>query len=384
MRRPAIARSREAGCTTAPFTELASQHGANTAPPSSRGIMRKPAIVTTVAAVAAAAALLLSGCVAGEGSAAAPAATDKAAVTKGGTLNIDFATYNPLSLVIKKEGWLEKALKKQDITVNWVQSAGSNKANEALRSGAIDVGSTAGSAALLARSNGSPIQAIDIFSQPEWSAIVVGANSKITSVKELKGKQIAATKGTDPYFFLLQALEANGLSANDVTIQNLQHADGWAALQNGSVDAWSGLDPIMANAQKSGAKLIYRNVAFNTYGFLNATESFLSSKPDVAQTVVNTYEYARAWALKHPDDTAKILSDVAGIDPSVASTVITERTNLDVSPIPGAAQLKVLKKVGPIFVASGDVKSQSDIDAALKTLLNPTFVKKADPSAIGG
>ncbi len=212
----------------------------------------------------------------------------------------------------------------------------------------------------------------------------MGAGSKITSVKELKGKQIAATKGTDPYFFLLQALEANGLSANDVTIQNLQHADGWAALQNGSVDAWSGLDPIMANAQKSGAKLIYRNVKFNTYGFLNATESFLKSKPDVAQTVVNTYEYARAWAEKHPADTAKILSDVAGIDPAVATTVITQRTNLGVSNVPGAAQLAVLKKVGPIFVQSGDVRSQSDIDTALKTLLDPTFAQKADPSAIGG
>jgi sulfonate transport system substrate-binding protein len=346
---------------------------------------RTPTIVTALAAAAAATALLLTGCVAGEGSAAEPKGTSGAAgTTQGGTLNIDFATYNPLSLVIKKEGWLEKALKKQDITVNWVQSAGSNKANEALRSGAIDVGSTAGSAALLARSNGSPIKTIDIFSQPEWSAIVVGPNSDVTSVSQLKGKQIAATKGTDPYFFLLQSLEANGLSADDVTIQNLQHADGWAALQNGSVDAWSGLDPIMANAEKSGAKLIYRNVSFNTYGFLNATESFLKEKPDVAQTVVNTYEYARDWAQKHPEETAQILSDVAGIDKDVATTVITERTNLDVSPIPGDAQLKVLKKVGPIFVQSGDVASQSDIDKALDTLLDPSFVKKADPSAIGG
>lgn len=345
---------------------------------------RTPTIVTALAAAAAATALLLTGCVAGEGSAAEPKSTSgSSGVTQGGTLNIDFATYNPLSLVIKKEGWLEKALKKQDITVNWVQSAGSNKANEALRSGAIDVGSTAGSAALLARSNGSPIKTIDIFSQPEWSAIVVGPNSDITSVEQLKGKQVAATKGTDPYFFLLQSLEANGLSADDVTIQNLQHADGWAALQNGSVDAWSGLDPIMANAEKSGAKLIYRNVSFNTYGFLNATETFVKQKPDVAQTVVNTYEYARAWAQEHPEETAQILSDVAGIDKEVATTVITERTNLDVSPIPGDAQLKVLKKVGPIFVQSGDVASQSDIDKALDTLLDPSFVKKADPSAIG-
>lgn len=344
--------------------------------------MRRPTILTAVAALAASASLLLSGCVAGES--AASGARSTAGVTEGGTLNIDFATYNPLSLVIKKEGWLEKALKKQHITVNWVQSAGSNKANEALRSGAIDVGSTAGSAALLARANGSEIKAIDIFSQPEWSAIVVAPGSSITSVAQLKGKQIAATKGTDPYFFLLQALEANGLSTSDVTIQNLQHADGWAALQNGSVDAWSGLDPIMANAEKAGAKLIYRNVGFNTYGFLNATESFLSSKPDVAQTVVNTYEHARAWALAHPDETASILADVAGIDLPVAKTVITERTNLGVSPLPGKAQLSVLKKIGPVFVQSGDVRAQGDIDKALSSLLEPAFAEKADPSAIGG
>jgi sulfonate transport system substrate-binding protein len=336
---------------------------------------------TALIAASAAASLLLTGCVAGENAPAAHAAGG-ATGPHGGELNIDFATYNPLSLIIKEKGWLEDALADQDITVNWVQSAGSNKANEYLRAGAIDVGSTAGSAALLARSNGSPIQVIDIYSQPEWSALVVGPNSPITNASQLKGKQIAATKGTDPYFFLLQALEANGLSPDDVTVQNVQHADGWAALQNGSVDAWSGLDPIMAGAEKAGAKLIYRNVDFNTYGFLNATEDFIKNEPDVAQTVVNAYEHARAWAVEHPDETAKILADVAGLDLDVATKVITERSNLDVNPVPGDAQLKVLKKIGPTFVATHDVASQAQIDDALDTIINDTFATKADPSAI--
>lgn len=344
--------------------------------------MTQRRLTAALIAGAAAAALLLSGCVAGENQPATAAAGADGAVTQGGTLNIDFATYNPLSLIIKEKGWLEDALAPQNITVNWVQSAGSNKANEALRADAIDVGSTAGSAALLARSNGSPIQVIDIYSQPEWSALVVPAGSSITSVADLKGKQIAATKGTDPYFFLLQSLEANGLSQDDVTVQNLQHADGWAALQNGAVDAWSGLDPIMAGAEEAGARLLYRNVDFNSYGFLNATESFITEKPDVAQTVVNAYEHARAWAQANPDETAQILADVAGLDLAVATKVITERSNLDVDPVPGDAQLSVLKKIGPIFVATGDVASQSQIEDALDTLINDTFATKADPSAI--
>lgn len=291
----------------------------------------------------AASALFLTGCVAGESSASEEAS--------GGTLNIDFATYNPLSLIIKEKGWLEDALADDGVDVNWVQSAGSNKANQALRTESIDVGSTAGSAALLARANGSPIKTIGLYSQPEWSALVVGPGSDITDASQLKGKKIAATKGTDPYFFLLQALEANGLSPEDVTIENLQHADGWGALQNGSVDAWAGLDPIMAGAEQDGATLIYRNLDFNTYGFLNATESFLDEQPDVAQTVVDAYEHAREWAAENPDETAEILADVAGLDIDVATAVIEERSNLDVDAVPGQKQLDVLTvKIGRAHV----------------------------------
>jgi len=347
--------------------------------------MKNRFTATALIASAAAAALLLTGCVAGENQPAAEAAAstdDAGIVTQGGTLNIDFATYNPLSLVIKEKGWLEEALADQDITVNWVQSAGSNKANEALRANAIDVGSTAGSAALLARSNGSPIQVIDIYSQPEWAALVVPEGSDISSVEDLKGKQIAATQGTDPYFFLLQSLEEAGLSLDDVTVQNLQHADGWAALQNGSVDAWAGLDPIMAGAEAAGAELAYRNVDFNSYGFLNATESFITEKPDVAQTVVDVYEHARAWALENEEETAQILADVAGLDLAVATKVITERSNLGVDNVPGDAQIDVLTTIGPIFVETGDVLEQKQVDDALDTIVNDTFATKADPTIV--
>lgn len=333
-------------------------------------------------ALALATALVLTGCVAGEDAATEPAATGGTWSTD--TLEIDFATYNPLSLVIKEQGWLEETLG-DDVTVTWVQSAGSNKANEALRAGAIDVGSTAGSAALLARSNGSPIRTIDIYSQPEWAAIVVPEGSDVTSVEDLAGRSVAATKGTDPYFFLLQSLDEAGVPLDEVEVQNLQHADGRTALEQGSVDAWAGLDPIMAASQaESGTELVYRNIDFNTYGFLNATEEFLTASPDVAQVVVDAYEKARAYAQENPEEVVEILAEVAGIDPAVAETVIVERTNLDVDPVPGEAQRAVLEVVGPIFVESGDVSDQAAIDDALDTLFEPTFAEAADPSRVAG
>jgi sulfonate transport system substrate-binding protein len=343
--------------------------------------MRKPII--GLAAIAATAALLLGGCVQGEGSALAAKPTQTAAAGwSSDVLNIDYATYNPLSLIIKDQGWLEKALGTK-VKVNWVKSAGSSAANQALLAGAIDVGSTAGSAALLARSNGSPIKTIDIFSQPDWSALLVPAGSSITSVKDLAGKSVAAAKGTDPYFFLLQALAKAGVPLASVKVQNLAHADGKTALESGSVDAWSGLDPLLSTSVvKAGSKIIYDNPAFNSYGFLNATESFLTKSPDLAQLVVNAYEKARAFAIKNPDKDAQVLATVAGIDPAIAASVIKNRTKLNVSPVPGANQLKVLKVIGPIFVKSGDVANQQLIDVALKSLFETSFAKKADPSAV--
>lgn len=327
----------------------------------------------TFPALLAVVALGLSACVAGEDAAGDAAGAGDWSTD---TLNIDFATYNPLSLVIKDQGWLEQEL--DGVTVTWTQSAGSNKANEGLRSAALDVGSTAGSAALLARANGSPIKVIDIYSQPEWSAIVVPEDSPIDDVTDLKGRSVAATKGTDPYFFLLQSLDAAGVPLDQVEVQNLQHADGRTALENGSVDAWAGLDPIMAAAQaESGARLVYREIDFNTYGFLNAREDFLTEHGDVAQAVVDAYERARTWAVEHPDELVALLADVAGIDPAVATTVITERTVLDLDPVPGEAQRKVLAVVGPIFVTSGDVAAQSDVDRALDTLFEPALAEKA-------
>jgi sulfonate transport system substrate-binding protein len=326
-----------------------------------------------IPALTALLALGLAGCVAGEDSAGTGESAGKWSTD---TLNIDFATYNPLSLVIRDQGWLEDEL--DGVTVTWTQSAGSNKANEGLRSEALDVGSTAGSAALLARANGSPIRTIDIYSQPEWSAIVVPKGSAIHAVADLRGRSVAATKGTDPYFFLLQTLNEAGVPLDTVEVQNLQHADGRTALDNGAVDAWAGLDPIMAAAQaESGDQLLYRNIDFNTYGFLNAREDFLTEHRDVTQAVVDAYERARKWASAHPDELIALLADVAGIDKAVATTVIRERTVLDLDPVPGEAQRKVLAVVGPIFVESGDVPAQADVDRALDQLFEPALARKA-------
>src|ERR1700709_2307501 len=126
-------------------------------------------------------------------------------------IHIDWATYNPVSMILKQKGLLEKEFAKDGISIVWVQSAGSNKALEFLNAGSIDFGSTASPAALVAKINGNPIKSIYVYSRPEWTALVTAKDSRIASVADLKGKRVAVTRGTDPHLFLVRALLDAGL-----------------------------------------------------------------------------------------------------------------------------------------------------------------------------
>ncbi|WP_293779001.1 aliphatic sulfonate ABC transporter substrate-binding protein [uncultured Oxalicibacterium sp.] len=289
-------------------------------------------------------------------------------------VRLDYAYYSPTSLVLKKFGWLEEALKPANISVKWTLSQGSNRALEYLSASSIDFGSTAGLAAVLSRANGNPIKSIYVYSRPEWTALLVPKDSPITSVAQLKGKKIAATKGTDPYLFLLRTLKLNGLSKKDVEIVHLQHADGRAALESGRVDAWAGLDPHMAASElQANSRLLYRNVAFNTYGFLNVREDFASKYPDTVKQVIAAYERTRLWILANPKEASQIQAEEAKISLAVAKVQLN-RTDFS-NPVIGREHSDALKAAAPILLQEDLVKRGTDVNNVIDALIDPRFVQ---------
>jgi sulfonate transport system substrate-binding protein len=290
---------------------------------------------------------------------------------------VDYAYYNPVSLILKQNGWLETELAKKKIGVDWVLSLGSNKANQFLQAGAVQFGSTAGSAAFLARVNGTPLHTVYLYSQPEWTALVVAKDSPLKNVRDLKGKKVAATVGTDPWFFLLRSLREFGLDQGDIQLVNLQHPDGRTALERGQVDAWAGLDPHMAASQiDAGSKLIYRNVAFNTYGALNVREDFLQAQPEIVDTVLRVYDRGRHEAIAHPDETIKILAAASNVEPKVADLVIRERTHFP-DPTPGRGYAEAIAGVVPIVRAEHLTAADANLEAAAATLAETRFAQAA-------
>ncbi len=294
----------------------------------------------------------------------------QAAETDPAEVNLDYAYYSPVSLVLKHFGWLEQAL--PQTKVGWVLSQGSNRSLEYLNSGGVDFASSASLSAVLSRANGSPIKSVYVYSRAEWTALVVRKDSPFKSVSDLKGKKIAATKGTDPYLFTLRSLQKAGLKKDDVELVHLQHPDGRTALEKGDVDAWAGLDPHMAASEiQAGSRLLYRNKDFNSYGVVSVTEQYAKAHPQTITKVFGAYEKARDWAVKHPDEFAKLLADEAGLPLEVAKLQLS-RTDLG-SPLLTAKDVASSKAAAPILVSEELVRRGVNVDQVIDQLIDTSF-----------
>lgn len=287
-------------------------------------------------------------------------------------IRLDYAYYNPVSLVLKDQGWVEQEFAKSGIGVEWVLSQGSNKALEYLNARSIDFGSTAGAAALLARVNGNPVKSIYVYSRPEWTALVTRADSPIKTLADLKGKRIAVTRGTDPHIFLIRALATAGLAERDVKAVLLQHPDGKTALEKGDVDAWAGLDPFMAQTElEANSRLFFRDASLNTYGVLNVREEFAKANPQLVQRLLQVYEQGREFALKNPAELRATLAKAAKLDEKVAARQL-ERTEFGNSKI-GDEHRKALTEAGKALQASGVIPAEINVVATVDALIDQQF-----------
>src|SRR5262247_3599872 len=253
---------------------------------------------------------------------------------------VDWATYNPVSMLLKDKGFLEKEFAKDGIKVVWVQTNSSSNALQFLNAGSINFGSTAGSAALVARINGNPIKSVYVYSRPEWTALVTTKDSKINKVEDLKGKK--------------------------------------AAMVRGDVDAWAGLDPMMAQHEvKDGARLFFRKPEANTWGILNVREEFAKDQPELVKRVISAYEEARKYSLANYDDLKKIFIGVTGLDGAVVDKQLKERTELTHNKV-GPAQRESILEAGLALQKAGVIGASVDVKKSVDELIDDRYVTAAN------
>jgi sulfonate transport system substrate-binding protein len=290
-------------------------------------------------------------------------------------LSVDYSYYNPLSLVLKRFNWLEDEFKADHVRIRRVFSPGSDLALKNLQADSVNIASSAILSSVWSRAGGTPIKVVYIFTRAEWESIVVPRDSPINSVTALKGKRIAAAPGTDPYFFLLRALREAGLHKDDVVIVPMSHAQGRAALEKSTVDAWAGGVPYSAESQlENGFRVIYRNALFNSDGVLNVTEAFAGKYPEAVLRVIKVYEKARKWALRHPDDLEVIYSEEAKIPLPISRLVLSKFDFSD--PRIVRNDIRVVKLSSPVLKEEQLINRDLNVNKVIDDLIDTSFVLK--------
>ena len=154
----------------------------------------------------------------------------------------------------------------------------------------------------------------------------------------------------------------------------LQQPDGKVALISGDVDAWAGLDPMMAQAKaEDGARLFYRNKDANTCGILNSREEFLKSYPELTRRVLAVYETARKYSLANYDDEKRVFIEATKLPAAVVDIQLKERTDLNFNRI-GAAQRDTILQAGLALQQAGVVPANVDVKKTLDDLIDDRFV----------
>jgi len=231
---------------------------------------------------------------------------------------IGYQKSSTLLTVLKANGTLEKLLAPLNVKISWHEFSSGLPLLEALNVGGVDLSAdVADTVPVFAQAAGAKLTYVaQEAPSPSAQAIVVRADSPIKTVADLKRKKIAVTKAAGVHYLLIATLEKAGLKFSDIDAAYLTPADGRAAFERGSVDAWVTWDPFLAGVQKQTQVRILsdgRNVADYQRYYLASTP-FAEAHPDVLVIVFDELKKTGLWVRQNPKEAAAFLAPIWGLD----------------------------------------------------------------------
>ncbi|MCQ6277289.1 ABC transporter substrate-binding protein [Bacillus sp. V3B] len=224
-------------------------------------------------------------------------------------LNIGYVSIlaNAPGIVADKQGYFAEKLD--------VQMYGFNSGPElfqALAAGELDVAYAGVPALVNWASRGLPVKVIAKVSDGKIG-VVVGEESSITSVDELKGKVIAGVKSGSGVDLITRGeiLPKARLSDKDLSIQEFQQANIEAALDSNQVQAGILNEPFLTYALLHGKKQIAEEN--DPALVVMASEEALQNKSEAVRTFMNIHQSTIQYLNENQEEANQVLVDVFNI-----------------------------------------------------------------------
>jgi sulfonate transport system substrate-binding protein len=227
------------------------------------------------------------------------------------------------------------ALNGAKFSISWSTFSSGPPIVEALSANKIDLGLVGNTPVIFGAASRPNFKLVAAVQQREnrGDYLIVPGGSKITSVKQLKGKRVAYTAGSSGHGFLVQALARVGLKPSDVKLVNLAPADALAAFGSGKVDAWAIWEPYVSIAQKvvsGGARGLptKNDYAASGLSFEIAANSALANpaKKTAIKDYVARLRRALDWGYTHQDAWAEAFRKETNLPEDISKKAISRTT----------------------------------------------------------
>lgn len=256
--------------------------------------------------------------------------------------------------VAQQEGLFKDAGLEVDVTV--FKSA--QERDAALQAGQIDgfMGDMVAAAAL--EQGGTPISIVSVLLGSEPSegrfGILASPKSDIKSVDDLKGVPIAVSSNTIIEYVVDKMLKENGFSDADIKKIEIKAIPvRLEALMSGQAKAASLPDPLLAFAEKQGARLIIDDTKVS-----NLSQTILLFREDF----IKKNEGAVKELLKVIDEGVKLINE----DPDSYRELLVKEAKLP-DPIAGTYKINTYPEV--------QVPAKTDVDRLLKWMVEKNVIK---------
>jgi aliphatic sulfonates family ABC transporter substrate-binding protein len=244
-------------------------------------------------------------------------------------LRIGYQKFGNLG-VLKARQSLEQRFADRQISVLWSEFPAGPQLLHALNSDEIDFGTTGEVPPLFAQAQGNPLVYVGFEPPaPQSVAMVVPNDSPIRSAADLRGKRIALNKGSNVHYLLVQMLDEQGLSLNDVRIVYAPPKYPLSPTDYQAVDAWMMWDPLLSDAQRAGD---LRIIADGSQRVLNqqfylARRDFAERSGDLLQHLLQALQHTGRYITAQPAEAARHLSSELGLASASLELALSRRSH---------------------------------------------------------
>lgn len=238
--------------------------------------------------------------------------------------------------IAKENGWFEEAFDKLGVDVEWVEFQSGPPQFEGIAAGKLDFTEVGNTPVIGGQAADVPFKEIAVTADGYLAnAILVGKDSDIKTVKDLKGKKVAVAKGSSAFGFLYQVLEKNNIDPSELEIIQLQPDEATPAFENGSVDAWSIWEPFISiQTVRNNAEILVngKDVQLSSPSFAVARQGIIDGKPEYVDTFLEVFSRAVEWRTENKAEAVEFFAKARDLEPEVVQSVINN-TNYFVSPV---------------------------------------------------